>query len=62
MDGIKPSLPMLSQTGIGDRLTAAVNKEVKHIPSIDRSERKRRQYATYSDEDRTKIGRYTESD
>ena len=54
----KPSLPTPSQTGIGDGPTAAANREVEQITSVDRSERKRKRYAIYSDEDHANIGRY----
>ena len=54
----KPSLPTASQAGIGDRLTAAANTEVERITSVDRSEWKRKRYATYSDKHRAKIGKY----
>ena len=50
----KPSLATASQTGIGDRLTAAANTEVERITSVDCSKRKRKRYAAYSD----KIGKY----
>ena len=47
--------PRASQTGIGDRLTAAANTEVERITSVDRSKRKRKRYAAYID----KLCKYT---
>ena len=54
----KPALPSPAQSGIGESLTVAANKEVEKITGPPAS-RKRKQYATYTDEDRGKIGRYT---
>ena len=50
--------PTPSQTGIGKRLTAAANREVERITSVNHSERKSKRYAAYSDKDHAKIGRY----
>ena len=52
------SLPTASQTGIGEQLTAAANKEVERAISTTTSSGKRKRYATYTDQDRAKIGRY----
>ena len=53
----KPALPTPAQSSIGDSLTAAANKEVEKITGVSAS-RKRKRYATYSDEYRSKIGWY----
>lgn len=59
MSLLKYFKPSPSQTEIGKRLTAAANKEVERVTSAASSaERKRKRYATYTDEDRAKIGRY----
>ena len=54
----KPVLPSSAQTGIGESATLAANKEVEKITEPPSTSRKRKQYATYTEEDRGKIGRY----
>ena len=55
----KPAPPSPAQTGVGESATAAANKEVEKITGPPPpTSRKRKQYATYTDEDRGRIGRY----
>ena len=52
----KPALPSPAQTGVGDSITTTANKEVEKITGPP-TRRKTKQYATYTDEDRGRIGR-----
>ena len=53
----KPALPSPAQSGIGDSLTTAANKEVEKITGPSASI-KRKQYVRYLNEDPDKIGWY----
>ena len=60
IDRIDVSLEVLQTfSGIGDRSTAAANKEVERITSAASSSgQKRKRHATYTDKNRAKISRY----